>query len=156
MFIVLILMITVPLLLFGDKEITQNFSFGFGGSSDGDMEDLKKKAPKNIKAVVTDKKVEVYKWTDEHGIMQFSSIPPQEGYTSEMMVLSPNTNVLDAVKIPEKEKPAELKQQVFNVGSAYTPSGMKKMVDDSSELQEKLNQRQADQDKMIQDLFPQK
>lgn len=155
MCIALMLMIVVPMVLFGDNEIAEKFGFGRGGKSDT-KEDLRDKLPKNIKAVVTDKEVEVYKWTDKHGVMQFSHLPPQDGTDSEKLVLSPNTNVMDAIKIPEKEKEEVAKPQVFSLGSPYSPGGMKKMVDDSSELKETLNQRQADQEKMLQDLFPQK
>lgn len=155
MIIVLILMIVVPLVLFGDNEISQKF--GFSGLNEGNIiEDLQDKAPKNIQTVVTDKKIEVYKWSDKHGVMQFSNEPPQDGSESEKMVLSPNTNVMEAIKITKKEPEKAAKPQVISLGSPYSPGGMKKMVDDSTNLQDQLNQRQADQDKMIQDLFPQK
>lgn len=155
MIIVLILMIVVPMVLFGDNEIAKKF--GFGVSSKNDVkEDLQDKAPKNIQTVVTDKKVEVYKWADKHGVIQFSNEPPQDGSESEKMVLSPNTNVLDAIKITKKEPEKAAKSQVISLGSPYSPGGMKKMVDDSTNLQDQLNQRQTDQDKMIQDMFPQK
>ncbi|MDH5613032.1 MAG: DUF4124 domain-containing protein [Gammaproteobacteria bacterium] len=154
MFIVLIVMVTLPMFLFGDGDLAQKFGFGNGGA-DADNE-LFGKTPKNVRAVVTDKKVEVYKWVDEYGVTQFSNLPPQEGGGSEKIVLSPNTNIMDAVKIPEKEQEEEVKSQVFSLGSPYSPGGMKKMVDDSMAMQEQLNQRQADQDKMIQDMFKQK
>ena len=143
MIIVLILMIAVPLFLFGDGEFTK----GFGSGSDS------AKIPENIEAVVTDKKVEVYKWVDEHGVMQFSSAPPFEGGESEKIVLLPDTNIMDAIKIPEKEVEEAGKSQVFSLGKPYSPGGMKEMVDESKELKEKLNQRQAEQDKMMQEIF---
>lgn len=155
MIIVLILMIIVPLVLFGDNEIAQKFGFGIGGKKNIKA-DLQEKVPKNVQTVVTDKKVEIYKWADKHGVIQFSNVPPQDGSESEKMVLSPNTNVVDATKISEKEPAKVAKPQVISLGSPYTPGGMKKMVEDSTNLQEQLNQRQTDQEKMIQDLFPQK
>jgi len=155
MFIVLIVLITVPMFLLSDSDFAKNF--GLGGDDGIDAkEDLQANVPKNIKAVVTDKEVEVYKWADEHGVMQFSSVPPQEGEDSEKIVLSPDTNVVDAFKIPEKEQEEVAEPRVYSLSSPYTPGGMKKMVEDSKDLQETLNQRQADQDKMMQDLFKQK
>lgn len=154
MLIVLMLMIVVPMVLFGDNEIARNFGFG-RVSNDDAVEDLKDKVPKNIQAVVTDKEVEVYKWTDEHGVMQFSSLPPYEGIASERMLLSPKTNVIDAIKIPKKEEEKIAKPQVFSLGSPYSPGGMKKMVDDSKALTEKLNTRQTEQDAMMQEMFKQ-
>lgn len=155
MIIVLILMIVVPMVLFGDNEIAKKFGFGVSSKNDA-KEDLQDKAPKNIQTVVTDKKVEVYKWADKHGVIQFSNEPPQDGSESEKMVLSPNTNVLDAIKITKKEPEKAAKPQVINLGSPYSPGGMKKMVDDSTNLQDQLNQRQTEQDKILQDLFPKK
>ena len=154
MIIVLILMIVVPMVLFGDNEIAKKF--GFGGGKNDVKANIQDKAPKNIQTVVTDKKVEVYKWADEYGVIQFSNLPPQDGSESEKIVLSPNTNVLDAIKITEKEPEKVAKPQVISLGSPYTPGGMKKMVEDSTNLQEQLDQRQTDQEKMIQNLFPQK
>lgn len=160
MFIVLIVLITVPLFLLGEGDFATKFGFG-GGSGNGTgsaetIEALRAKVPKNIQTVVTDKQVEVYKWVDEHGVTQFSNLPPQDGGQSEKLVLSPETNVMDAVKIPEKEPAAAAQPQVFSLSSPYSPGGMKKMVDDSRDLQETLNQRQAEQEQMMQDLLPQK
>ena len=143
MFIVLILMIVVPMVLFGDNEIAQKFGFGVSSKNDA-KEDLQDKAPKNIQTVVTDKKVEVYKWADKHGVIQFSNEPPQDGSESEKMVLSPNTNVLDAIKITKKEPEKAAKPQVISRGSPYSPGGMKKMVDESTNEQDQLHQRQTE------------
>ena len=158
MFIVLIMMIAVPVFLLGDSDFAQKFGFGDDRSGSGDeIEDLRTKTPKNIKEVVTDKRVEVYKWKDEHGVMQFSSTPPFEGGDSEVMVLSPDTNVIDAVKIPEEEEQEEVtKPEVYSLDSPYTPDGMKKMIDDSKDLKETLNQRQTEQDEFLKDLLKQK
>lgn len=156
MLIVLIMLVILPIILFGDNEISRKLGFSPGGDTADTIEKLQGKAPQNIEAVVTDKEVEVYKWIDDNGIMQFSSLPPHEGIEAEIMLLSPNTNVMDATKVPEKEPEHASKPKVFSVGSPYSPEGMKNIVDDSAELQETLNQRQVDQDKMMQDLFPKK
>jgi hypothetical protein len=145
MFIVLILMIAVPMFLLSDDDFAQKFGFG-GGSVDAN-------APKNIKKVVTDERVEVYKWEDEYGVMQFSNKPPFEGGDSEMIVLTPDINVIDAIKIPEKEQEEAARPGVISLGSPYSPDGMKKMIDDSKEVTETLDQRQAEQEKVLQDLF---
>jgi hypothetical protein len=144
MFIVLIVMITVPMFLLGDGDMAKKFGFGGRGEE--------AKLPKNVQTVATDKELEIYKWADEYGVMQFSNMPPEDG-KSEMIILSPNTNVVDAFKIPEKEQEESAKPQVFSLGSPYSPGGMKKMVDDSLDLQKTLNERQAEQDKMMKDLF---
>ncbi|MDH5387309.1 MAG: DUF4124 domain-containing protein [Gammaproteobacteria bacterium] len=151
MFIVLIVMITLPMYLLNDDDFVQKLG-RIWGNGDGVTTDAQANGPKNVKMVVTDKKVEVYKWPDEHGVIQFSNVPP-EGLDSELLVLSPETNVMDAIKIPEKEPELIGMPKVTSLGSPYSPAGMKKLVDESIEMQETLNQRQADQEKMIQDIF---
>ena len=151
MFIVLIVMITLPMYLLNDDNFAQKLG-QIWGNGDGVTTDAQTNGPKNVKTVVTDKKIEVYKWMDEHGVMQFSNVPP-ESRESEMMVLSPETNVMDAIKIPEKEAELVGRPNVTSLGSPYSPDGMKKLVDESIEMKETLNQRQADQEKMIKDIF---
>ncbi len=150
MFIVLVLMIAIPLILF-KTDLAQQF--GFGGGNGAESSDLRDSAPKNVKAVVTDQKVEVYRWKDEHGVMQFSNTPPLEGGDYEIVVLSPDTNVIDAVKIPEEKQAEEGKPEIFSVGSPYSPDGMKDMIDGSEDVKESLNQRQVDQEKILQDIL---
>lgn len=128
---------------------------GFSSDSSSKSEDLQEKTPKNVQAVVTDREVVVYKWLDVYGVMQFSSIPPTpaDGIEAEMMVLSPNTNVMDALKIPKEEDKAEQKPNIISLGSPYSPEGMKGMIDDSMQLQEQMTQQQAEQEKMMGELF---
>lgn len=149
MIIVLIVMAGVPLLFLGDGNIAEKL--GFGGS--GNKAAAPAKLPKNIKTVVTDKKVEVYTWVNEHGIKQFSNTPPPEGGASEKMVLSPDTNIVDGFKAPVKETEVASRPKVFSVGNPYTPGGMKEVIDNTMDVRESMNQRQADQDKMMEDLF---
>lgn len=151
MIIVLIVMVAVPLIFLGDGNFAQQF--GFGGS--GTKEEATVNLPKNVKAVVTDKRVEVYTWFDDHGVKQYSNVPPRDGRESEMIVLSPNTNVMDAIKIPEKEIEVASRPKVFTVGNPYTPSGIKDVFDNTRDVQDTLNQRQVEQEQMMQALFPQ-
>jgi hypothetical protein len=155
MFIVLIVMITLPMFLFGNGDLAQKFGFGNGADSAEMFESLRAKAPKNIQPAVTDEKVDIYKWVDEHGVTQFSNRPPEKSSESEKIVLSPNTNVISAIKIPEKESKVAASPQVHSLSSPYSPGGMKKMVDEASGMQEKLDQRKLEQDKALQGLFPQ-
>lgn len=151
MIIVLMVMVAVPMIFLGDGNLAERLGFGgFGGK-----EKPPAKLPKNIKAVITDKRVEVYTWVDEHGIKQFSNVPPQDGRESEMIVLSPNTNIIDAVKIPEQKTAVASTPKVYSIGNPYTPGGMKQVIDNSKDVQEMLNLRQAEQEQMMQELFPQ-
>ena len=156
MIIVLIVIMSVPMFLVNDGEFAEKFGFGGAKEKNTMIETLQEQAPKNIQEVVTDKEVEVYKWVDQNGVTQFGQAPPMEGGDSKKIVLSPKTNVIDAFKAPESEVEVAKKPKVFKVGSPYSVEGMKQLVDDSVNVQELLNQRQAEQDQMMQDIFGKK
>lgn len=153
-------MIVIPLWFYDTGGFKNRFGTDTSKQTDsGDIEELKKKTPKNIEAVVTDREVVVYKWLDAHGVMQFSSVPPAGlGETDgedgvEKMVLSPNTNVIDAIKMPKEEARKTQKSKVISLGSPYSVEGMKDMVNDSMQLQQQLNEQQAGQQEMMEELF---
>lgn len=108
---------------------------------------LKAKAPKNLTNVVTDEKVQVYKWRDEHGVMQFSNTPPPASARAEQVELKPNSNLVQAVKIPRKEEPRQVVQA--ESPNPYTMQGMKKVMDDARGVEELLRKRHEQQQKMI-------
>lgn len=151
MFIILIIMIAVPLLYFGEGDFLQKIGLGDGGGNL--LEDLGVKAAEKRQSLLTEKEVEVYKWVDEHGVTQFSNSPPPEGVEPETIVLSRDTNVIGAITIPEKEPEVASKRQVYNVGSPYSPGGAKKIIDTASDLQETVNQRKAEQDAAMKSMF---
>ena len=146
MIIVLILMIVVPLVLFGNNDLARQL--GFGGGKSSKKVDLKAKAPKNLTSVVTNEKVEVYKWRDKHGVLQFSNKPPEAGSDSELMVLSPNTNIIDAVKIPEKEEKEE-KPPASSSKNPYTPGNMKKLIKKTADLKKLMDDHNTDQQEAL-------
>ena len=75
MIIVLIVMVALPMIFLGDGNIASKLGFdGFGKKGSAAV-----KLPTNIKAAVTNERVEVYTWVDEHGIKQFSNTPPSDG-----------------------------------------------------------------------------
>lgn len=135
---------------------TGGFMKGLGSDSPGNSVNLKEKTPKNVQTVVTDKEVVIYKWRDEHGVMQFSSISPVEVNEVERVVLSPDMNVLDAFKIPEKEEKVVKKPNVISLGSPYSPEGIKDIINDSLNVQEQMTEQQAEQEKMMEELFGKK
>jgi len=121
--------------------------FSMGGS---EFTKLKAKAPKNLSNAVTDEKVQVYKWRDEHGVMQFSNTPPPTGDAVEQVVLDPNHNLMQAVKVPEE---VEVKQQVeAESPNPYSVKGMKKVVDDAKGVEQLLQQRHESQQQMLKDI----
>lgn len=156
------------MIFLGDGDLARQLGFGGSGGS-GVKEAAPVKLPKNVKTVVTNKKVEVFTWTDEHGIKHFSGTPPSGDGVAEKIVLLPeDINTMEAVKVPEKveeegkeeeneEKKKEGKRasKLLGMRNPYTPGGMKELVGNSKDLQNTMDQQQVDREKMMQDLFPQ-
>jgi preprotein translocase subunit SecF len=151
MLVVLCVLVTVPLFLFGDDGMLARFGIDFSGGSD-----MRAKAPKNLTNVTTDQKVQVYKWRDEYGVMQFTNTPPPEGQQAEMVELTPNTNIVKAVEIPEQEvEPERSGPNVMTTGSPYTPGGMKEMLDATTGLKDGMNEKQLEQQQLIEQILGQ-
>ena len=149
MLVILGVVSVMPMIYMGKFDPLSFLESGFskGGS---EFSKLKAKAPKNLSNVVTDEKVQVYKWRDEHGVMQFSNTPPPTGGAAEQVVLDPNHNLMQAVKVPEE---AEVEQQVeAESPSPYSVKGMKKVMDDARGVEELLQQRHEGQQEMMKNL----
>jgi hypothetical protein len=115
-----------------------------------EFKNIKAKVPESLSSVVTDKKVQVYKWRDENGIMQFSNTPPPTGGDAEQIELNPNKNIVQAVKIPEKEETEEVAKT--ESPSPYSVKGMKKVMNDAKGVESLLDKRHEEQQKMMNDL----
>jgi len=99
--------------------------------------------------------VQVYKWRDKNGLMQFSNTPPPTVTNAEQIVLDPNSNLIQAIKIPEKEEPKQKEpKQVVQTGTAnpYSIKGMKKVMDNARGVEEMLHKRHEEQQKMMNNL----
>ncbi len=146
---VLCVLAIIPILLLGDNSVMAKF--GLGVFSDPDEH---AKAPKNITSVTTDEKVEVYKWRDQYGVMQFTNTPPPQAQQAELVVLTPDTNIVKAVEVPEEEP--EQKRSgpaVMMTGNPYTPGGMKDLLDTTSSLATDMNQKQMEQEQLMNQLM---
>jgi len=154
MIVVLFLMMSIPILFLGENNLADRFGFGFNFSKSGSS-GVPAKLPSNVQAVTTRTRVEIYTWVDENGVTQFSQTPESEGKVSVKMVLKPNTNIMDPVKIPEEAEPKLVSgPRVYSIKNPYSPSGMKDVVDDSMGARDSMNERTAEQDKMMGELFP--
>ena len=154
MSIVLIVMVAVPMIFLGEGNLAEKFGFG-GFSGFGEKSESPTKLPENVKSVTTREKVEVYTWIDASGVKHFTDTPPPDGGVSVKIVLKPNTNVISAIKIPKEEEKVVSKPKVYSVGNPYTPGGVKEVIDNSKDIQNTMEQREEDREKMMQDLFPQ-
>ena len=146
MIIVVCVLAIIPMFLIGDDNVLGRF--GLGGFDDAP------KTPKGLTNVTTDKKVQVYKWRDKFGVMQFTNTPPPETRQAELVELTPDTNIVKAVKVAEDEP--EKKRSGPNVmmtGNPYTPGGMKDLLDTTSSLAEGMNQKQLEQQQLMDQIL---
>lgn len=138
----------VPLIYMGKFDPMAFFESGFSmGSSE--FSKLKARAPSNLSSAVTDKKIQVYKWRDENGVMQFSNTPPLNANNAEQVSLDPNSNVIQAVKVPVKEEPAQVVQTTTKPANPYSVKGMKKTIDDARNVEKLMQQRHEQQQKAL-------
>lgn len=150
MLVILGIMSVTPMIYSGKFDPMSFISSGLNGGGLSDIEKLKAAAPKNLSSVVTDKKVQVYKWRDKNGVMQFSNTPPASGADAEQVELNPNSNIVQAVKVPEKEVAVEAAET--SAPSPYSVKGMKKAVDDARGVEELLQKRHEEQQKMLNNI----
>ena len=146
---VLCVLAIIPILLLGDNSVMAKFGLGvFSGP------DEHAKAPKNITSVTTDEKVQVYKWRDQYGVMQFTNTPPPQTQQAELVVLTPDTNIVKAVEVPEEEpEQKRSRPAVMMTGNPYTPGGMKDLLDTTSSLATDMNQKQMEQEQLMNQLM---
>lgn len=149
MLVILGFLSVMPMIYMGKFDPLSFIGSGFsaGGS---EFDKLKAKAPKNLSSVVSDEKVQVYKWRDENGVMQFSNTPPPTGGVAEQVVLDPNSNLMQAVKVTEQEEPKP--EAEVETPNPYSVKGMKKVMDDARGVEELLQQRHEGQQEMMKDL----
>lgn len=140
----------VPLIMMGKFDPMAFFDSGFSRGA-SEFSKLKAQAPKNLTSVVTDKRVQVYKWRDEHGVMQFSNVPPATDRDAEQVVLDPNSNLVQAVKVPEKKEAPKAAVQTQRP-NPYSVKGMKKVMDDAKGIEALLQKRQAQQQEALGNL----
>jgi len=97
-----------------------------------------------------------YKWYDSNGNIQFTSEPPPKGVEYTLKGFDPNTNVIQAVKAPPKESSSEESTPVQNkstdpeeIGNPYSPDSIKKLFEDTKNIEKLLQQRSQDQDSQV-------
>lgn len=145
MLVVLTVLAVTPMILTGKFD---PMAFFGGGSSE--FEKLKARAPKGLSSVVTDEKVQVYKWRDKNGVMQFSNTPPPDSIKGEKVELKPNNNIIQSVKI--ENKAVVEKESNVEMPRPYSIKGMKKVMDDAKGVEDLLKNRHESQKKMFNNL----
>jgi hypothetical protein len=152
MLITLTILSVVPMIYMGKFDPLVYFQ------SATDLSQLKKvdiKPLTDLKKSVTDDRVQVYKWRDENGVMQFSNSPPPTQIDQahvEQVELHTNSNLMQAVKVPSKEEEPQQSEPVVNAPSPYSVKGMKKVMDDARGVEELLQKRHEQQQEMLNNI----
>ena len=150
MLIILGVMSITPMIYMGKFNPMEFLGSGFSSGA-STFESLKAKAPANLTNVVTDEKVQVYKWRDKNGVMQFGNTPPPSVRNAQLVELNPNSNVVKAVKVPVvEEKPVA--SSAVEQPSPYSVKGMKKVMDDAKGVEQMLQQSHDQRSKALNNL----
>ena len=150
MLIVVGMLSALPMIYTGKLDPLALIDSGFGDKYPG-FSALKSQAPENLSNVVPDEKVQVYRWRDENGVMQFSNTPPPAGMAAEQVVLDPDSNLMQAVKEPEAETKQVVQAETVSP-NPYSIKGMEKVMEDARAVESMLQQRHEQQQKMLNDL----
>ena len=150
MLITLAVLAVIPMIYMGKFEPLALLDSGIQ-SGVSEFNKLKANAPKSLGDVVGDDNVQVYKWRDKHGVMQFSHLPPTSGGVAEMVELNPNRNVVQAVKIPQVEERPKAVAKI-ETPSPYSIKSANKVLQDAKGIEAMLQKRHEEQQKMLSDL----
>jgi len=145
------MLITLGIILFASQYMLKNMG-GIPGFNNGATSDVTE-GIKDMGNAVLDKDVTVYQWTDSAGVTHYGGTPPAGQGQYEKKTIHSNTNVMQAQKIAEEEEEKIQRPRVATVGSVYSPEGVKDLMDDTKGLQEQMNQRTADQEKLLNDIM---
>ena len=98
-----------------------------------------------------------YKWYDAEGKVQFTTQPPPDGIEYTVKGYDPNVNVIQSVKVPEAE-PAGTGETTATsestgaqpgLANTYDADAIKKMFEDTKNIEKLLNQRYENQNSTI-------
>jgi len=96
-----------------------------------------------------------YKWYDAEGSVQFTTEPPADGIEYTVKGYDPNTNVIQAVEAPVAETVQDEPVTTGETASAlpgtnaYDAESIKKLFEDTKNLEKLLNQRHENQNSTI-------
>jgi len=145
------MLFTLGIILFASQYMMKNMGGipGFNNApSSGAAEGLK-----DLGNAVLDKDVTVYQWTDSDGVTHYGGTPPTGQGQYEKKTIHSNTNVMQAQKqVEAKEEPVQ-RSRVARIGSVYSPEGIKGLMDDTKGLKDQMNQRAADQEKLLNEIM---
>lgn len=157
--VVIALLLPFTLLKDDQGKTLMSFSeFSLPDFSIPDMSGLmssKKLVPSNISSGGKDI---FYQWNDAQGNVHFTTVPPPDGIEYMVKGYDPNTNIIQAIKMPTGPGPLESVPNASDPGaggsipsldSAYNPDKVQKLINDTRNIENLLNQRYENQNSTI-------
>ena len=97
-----------------------------------------------------------YKWYDADGNVHFTTEPPPEGVEFTLKGFDPDANVIQSVKLPPKETgtgetdpTAKKSDSPGDIGNPYSPDTIKKLFEDTRNIEKLLQQRMQGQESKL-------
>jgi len=93
-----------------------------------------------------------YKWYDSEGNIQFTTEPPPDGVEYKLKGFDPDTNLIQAVEIPVEEETKPVQEKSADPAddvNPYSADSIKKLFEDTKNIEKLLNQRAIDQQSAI-------
>ncbi len=92
-----------------------------------------------------------YKWTDENGVVHYSTEPPANVAKAERIEVDPNTNLIQGVEVPQPETSAPESAQEPTLSNPYSAKGIQETLDKARNVQKILDERHEKQKKLMGD-----
>ena len=147
----LVIALLLPFTLLKDEQGKTLMSFSSFSLSDFKMPDMPSSKQLVPSVDGQGRQDIVYRWNDSGGTIHFTTEPPAEGIKFTVKGYDPDANVIQAVKLPEVEIPAEpiatdataSSEQKLppDLDNTYNKDDILKLFDDSKNIQQLLNQR---------------
>ena len=123
------------------------------------MNEINRSADSAGEVVFQRQKETIYKWQDEHGQWHYGKIRPLNAALAEAVTIDPNVNVIGSVNrqrhlttSPPEPTRAEAERPVVDNSAslpkgfeAYSPDNVKKLFEDTKQVQQTLVERQQAQ-----------
>lgn len=94
-----------------------------------------------------------YKWVDENGRTHYSNeVPAQSQPAIEVIKVDPNTNIIQAVELPEEAEEGETTVITPVEGPLYKPENIQKLINDAKNVEKVLQERHKKQEEIINNL----
>ncbi|SMF07382.1 protein of unknown function [Alteromonadaceae bacterium Bs31] len=117
-----------------------SFSSLFANTS---LDDLKPELPKGNDTA--------YKWTDENGLVHYSSEPPSDSETAKRLDVDPDVNMIQGIEPSSPAASAPQAPQTPQLSNPYSAEGIQQTLDKARNVQKILDERHEKQKKLMGD-----